>query len=71
MSGAGISTAAGIPDFRSPGTGLYDNLQKYDLPHPQAVFEINFFRVSWLWHEFDGGNQTTSSNQKQHDPRKA
>ena len=20
------------PDFRSPGTGLYDNLQRYDLP---------------------------------------
>uniref|UniRef100_H2ZEV4 NAD-dependent protein deacetylase n=1 Tax=Ciona savignyi TaxID=51511 RepID=H2ZEV4_CIOSA len=44
MSGAGISTAAGIPDFRSPGSGLYDNLQKYDLPNPQAIFEINFFK---------------------------
>ncbi len=37
-------TAAGIPDFRSPGTGLYDNLQKYDLPSPQAIFEIGYFR---------------------------
>lgn len=46
MTGAGISTAAGIPDFRSPGTGLYDNLEKYNLPNPQAVFEINFFKVS-------------------------
>eukprot|EP00966_Prymnesium_polylepis_P296636 6852958-Prymnesium_polylepis.1 len=35
MCGAGISVSAGIPDFRSPGTGLYDNLQKYDLPSPQ------------------------------------
>ena len=47
MTGAGISTAAGIPDFRSPGTGLYDNLEKYDLPHPQAVFEIKFFKVGF------------------------
>lgn len=37
-------TAAGIPDFRSPGTGLYDNLQKYNLPEPQAVFHIGYFR---------------------------
>ncbi|KAJ3191917.1 NAD-dependent protein deacetylase sirtuin-2 [Irineochytrium annulatum] len=45
MTGAGISTAAGIPDFRSPGTGLYDNLAKYDLPFPEAVFDIAYFRV--------------------------
>ncbi|KAI0237180.1 NAD-dependent protein deacetylase sirtuin-2 [Lamellibrachia satsuma] len=43
MAGAGISTSAGIPDFRSPGTGLYDNLQKYNLPEPTAIFNINFF----------------------------
>lgn len=29
--------------FRTPGTGLYDNLQKYDLPFPEAVFDIGFF----------------------------
>ena len=29
---------------RSPGTGLYDNLQKYDLPSPQAIFELSYFR---------------------------
>eukprot|EP00906_Rhabdomonas_costata_P008775 RCo012459 len=44
MSGAGISVAAGIPDFRSPGTGLYAQLEKYDLPFPEAVFELDFFR---------------------------
>lgn len=36
--------AAGIPDFRSPETGLYHNLKKYNLPHPTAIFEINYFR---------------------------
>ena len=30
------------PDFRTPGTGLYDNLQKYNLPHPTAVFELDY-----------------------------
>ena len=44
MAGAGISVSAGIPDFRTPGTGLYDNLAKYNLPEPTAVFDINFFR---------------------------
>ena len=44
MAGAGFSTSAGIPDFRTPGTGLYDNLQKYNIPYPEAIFDIDFFR---------------------------
>eukprot|EP00762_Andalucia_godoyi_P000959 ANDGO_03736.mRNA.1 NAD-dependent protein deacetylase Sirt2 len=44
LVGAGVSVACGIPDFRSPGTGLYDNLQKYNLPEPTAVFSIDYFR---------------------------
>jgi NAD-dependent SIR2 family protein deacetylase len=43
LCGAGMSVAAGIPDFRTPGTGLYSNLQKYNLPHPEAIFDISFF----------------------------
>ena len=44
MTGAGISTSCGIPDFRSPDTGLYSNLQRYDLPHPEAIFDISYFK---------------------------
>ncbi|KAM9320830.1 NAD-dependent protein deacetylase sirtuin-2 [Gastrophryne carolinensis] len=44
MVGAGISTSAGIPDFRSPVSGLYSNLQKFNLPYPEAIFEIGFFK---------------------------
>jgi len=44
MCGAGISVSAGIPDFRSPGTGLYSKLQEYQLPRPEAIFEIAYFK---------------------------
>ncbi|GMH48183.1 hypothetical protein TrRE_jg5832 [Triparma retinervis] len=43
LMGAGCSVSAGIPDFRSPGTGLYDNLGKYNLPYPEAVFDLHYF----------------------------
>lgn len=44
MIGAGISTAAGIPDFRSPSSGIYSKLGKFNLPSPEAIFEIGYFR---------------------------
>ncbi|KAK3103077.1 hypothetical protein FSP39_016292 [Pinctada imbricata] len=43
VAGAGISTPSGIPDFRTPGTGLYDNLQQYKIPYPEAIFDIDYF----------------------------
>ena len=33
-----------VPDFRSPDTGLYANLAALDLPEPEAVFDLSFFR---------------------------
>jgi len=44
MTGAGVSVSAGIPDFRSPGTGLYANLAKYNLPDPTSIFELGYFK---------------------------
>lgn len=40
LTGAGLSVAAGIPDFRTPGTGLYSKLEKYNLPAPEAIFSL-------------------------------
>ena len=44
MSGAGISTNAKIPDFRSESFGLYNRLAKFNLPHPTAVFTLDYFK---------------------------
>ena len=46
VTGAGISTSSGIPDFRSPG-GLYATAEeKYKLPYPEAIFDLNYFEHS-------------------------
>ena len=47
MTGAGLSTAAGIPDFRSEDSGIYSRLKKdskFDLPSPESIFHIDYFK---------------------------
>lgn len=62
MTGAGLSTPSGIPDFRTPGSGIYANLQKFNLPYPEAIFDIDYFRVkpepfyAWAKEFFPGVN---------------
>jgi NAD-dependent deacetylase len=55
LTGAGISVPSGIPDFRSPGTGLWANVNPMEVAHidaferdPERFWEFYGFRFQTL-----------------------
>ncbi|MEQ2165325.1 hypothetical protein GOODEAATRI_015647 [Goodea atripinnis] len=38
-----LMSVSGQDTARTPGTGLYANLEKYNIPYPEAIFNIDYF----------------------------
>ena len=59
FTGAGISTESGIPDFRSPGTGIWNKIKPIEFQEFLASEERR--QESWRRRFGDGGNQWTDA----------
>jgi NAD-dependent deacetylase len=59
LTGAGISVPSGIPDFRSPGTGLWENVNPMEVAHIDAFHDD----PARFWHFY--GQRFASLRDKQ------